>query len=312
MPTGFRFRGGRGAGAPRVTAGAGPRSAEQAAEVCDSSPPAPPVGRQALDRHRSLVVAQSDSIGTTSSIGPSAPPREPDPSRWATSSTRRETSIRSSASATERSSSPASRRPLTSAVGGLGRHAGRERLPGGAGEHGERARHGVGSGRRRRPAARRAGGRAEDPARSASGPAAMRSAIWQRCSPWLTSSSGPSGAGAANCGCARGGVDRRRVAVEEQRLDRHHVALDGERAEQELGEAPGLLGIGLGASLLGDVPGDAGQRERRGGHDLVDARRRREQAGEVADGELDRRRGSRAGAPARPARPVRGATACAG
>ena len=55
-------------------------------------------------------------------------------------------SIRSSASATARSSSPASRRQLTSAGGGLGRHAGRERLPSRAGEDDERSRHRIGSG----------------------------------------------------------------------------------------------------------------------------------------------------------------------
>ena len=39
--------------------------------------------------------------------------------------------------------------------------------------------------------------------------------------------------------------------------------------------------------MLRDVAGDAGERERGGRHHLVDARRGREQAGEVADRELD-------------------------
>ncbi len=50
----------------------------------------------------------------------------------------------------------------------------------------------------------------------------------------------------------------------------------------------GFLGIGIGASLVGHVPGDASKRGGPGGHDLFDPRRRREQAGQVADGELDR------------------------
>ena len=80
----------------------------------------------------------------------------------------------------------------------------------------------------------------------------------------------------------RGGV----VGVE-QRFDRDHVALDGERAEQELGEPPRLVGLGLGAPVLGDVPRDARQGARGGRHDLVDAWRRRVQAREVAHGQLD-------------------------
>ena len=115
----------------------------------------------------------------------------------------------------------------------------------------------------------------------------MRSAIWQRCSPWLTSSSGPSGAGASNCGCSVGGRERRRVVVEVECLDRHDVPLDREGAEQELGEAPAFVRLRIGPAVLGDVAGDAGERDDAGGHHLVHAGRGREEPGEVADGELD-------------------------
>ncbi len=77
------------------------------------------------------------------------------------------------------------------------------------------------------------------------------------------------------------------IAGDEQGFDRHDVPLDGEGAQQELGEPARLLGLGLGPPLLGDIARDPGERQRRGRHDLVHARRRREQAGEVAHGQLD-------------------------
>jgi hypothetical protein len=80
---------------------------------------------------------------------------------------------------------------------------------------------------------------------------------------------------------------RLRVAREIERLDGNHVPFDCECSKQELSEPAGLLSIRVRPAALGNVARDAGQRVARGFHHLVDLWRWREQAGEVANGQLD-------------------------
>ena len=78
-----------------------------------------------------------------------------------------------------------------------------------------------------------------------------------------------------------------RISIDKERLDWNNVPLYREGPQQQLGEAPRLLGIRIGTPLLGYVAGNAGQGTSSSVHHLVDARGRSEKAGEVAHRQLD-------------------------
>jgi hypothetical protein len=168
----------------------------------------------------------------------------------------------------------------------LARHARRQRLARGPGEHGEGSRHRIGPrhvGRAQRTdemveaqiaLGRRA--RASDQVRDLAEmfPLAHQLQRTER-------------GGAIELRLARRRCGRLGVALVIEALDGYDVALHREGAEQKIGEEPRLLGVGIGAAVLGDVPREPGEGERAGCHHLVHAGRRREEAGEVAHGELD-------------------------